>query len=133
MNGFASQTQRPPLYVEVITRVLTISGSTSPLEVVLSDVAGAKDANNQINQYPQEIKEEYLRLSDWIRKLSQGYGGRIMIKIIDAHTPLGLYKAVRYRFRKTPTFIINGRHKYTGWDEQRLETILNWHLARAET
>ncbi|MBU0516113.1 MAG: hypothetical protein KJ621_15225 [Proteobacteria bacterium] len=132
MNGSVSRAQRPPLYVEVITRVLTISGSTSPLELLLSDVASGQDANAQINQYPREMKEEYLRLSDWIRKLSTGYGHRILIKIIDAHTPLGLYKAVRYRFRKTPTFIVNGRHKYTGWDEQRLEIILNWHLARAE-
>jgi len=132
MNGFVSTAERPPLYVEVITRVLTISGSTSPLEVLLSDVAGSKDANNQVNQYPQEMKDEYLRLSDWIRALADRYRQDILIKIIDAQTPLGLYKAVRYRFRKTPTFIVNGRHKYTGWDEQRLETILNWHLARAE-
>lgn len=132
MNGSASAAQRPPLYVEVITRVLTITGSTSPLEVLLSDVAGAKDANDQVNQYPREMKEEYLRLSDWIRTLADRYRQDILIKVIDAHTPLGLYKAVRHRFRKTPTFIVNGRHKYTGWDEQRLEIILNWHLARAE-
>jgi hypothetical protein len=117
--------------VEVITRVLTITGSTSPLEFLLSDVASGQDADHQLNQYPEELKEEYLRLSDWIRQLCDTYQNNILIKIIDAHTPLGLYKCVRYRFRRTPTFIVNGRQKYTGWDERRLEAILNWQLTRA--
>ncbi len=132
MTGRPELYGRPPLYVEVVTRVLTISGSTSPLEFLLSDVASGRDADDQVNQYPEAIKEEYLRLSDWIRQLCDAYGQNILIKIIDAHTPLGLYKCVRHRFRRYPTFIVNGRQKYTGWDERRLEAILNFHLARAE-
>jgi hypothetical protein len=132
MNGRPDPYGRPPLYVEVVTRVLTISGSTSPLELLLSDVASGRDADRQVNDYPEAIKEEYLRLSDWIRQLCDAYHPNILIKIIDAHTPLGLYKCVRYRFRRYPTFIVNGRQKYTGWDERRLEAILNWQLARAE-
>ncbi len=54
-----------------------------------------------------------------------------MIRIIDAYSLMGFIKAVWYRFRKYPTFIVNRREKYTGWDEKVLTEILERHLAEA--
>lgn len=44
---------------------------------------------------------------------------------------MGCVKALWYRFRKYPTFIVNRREKYTGWDEKALTEILERHLAVA--
>jgi hypothetical protein len=39
---------------------------------------------------------------------------------------------VRYLIRRYPTFIINGRKRYTGWDKEALEAILYEALAEQE-
>lgn len=75
------------------------------------------------------MREEYLRLSDWVRTLSRTYQDRILIRIIDAASLMGLVKALWYRFRRYPTFIVNRQEKYTGWDERALTEILERHLA----
>jgi hypothetical protein len=86
---------------------------------------------SQINEYPADVQEEYLRLSDWVRKLSEAYQDKILIRIIDAYSLMGLVKAIWYRFRRYPTFIVNRRIKYTGWDEARLAEILEGQLIAA--
>jgi hypothetical protein len=84
---------------------------------------------SQINEYPEDVRQEYLRLSDWIRKLSTTYQDRILIRVIDAYSVMGLVKSIWYRFRRYPTFIVNRRWKYTGWDESQLTEIIESHLA----
>ena len=88
----------------------------------------SKFHNQEINQYPDDIKEEVLRLSDWIRDLVQRYPHNVQFKIIDAMTPLGFYKMLRYRIRKFPSFIINKQQTYSGWDTKALESLINQHL-----
>jgi hypothetical protein len=65
-----------------------------------------------------------MRLSDWVMELSERYGRGIQIRVIDPQSGLGLYKCLRHRVRKYPTFIVNGKAKYTGWDRAALETLL---------
>ncbi|MFH0789449.1 MAG: hypothetical protein V2B13_17805 [Pseudomonadota bacterium] len=77
-----------------------------------------------MEEYPPDLKEEYLKLSDWIRELTRMYKHRLLIKLIDAQSILGIYKSLRYWVRKYPTFIIEGKEIYTGWDKKRLESLL---------
>jgi hypothetical protein len=77
-----------------------------------------------MDEYPPDLKEEYLRLSDWIRELTRTYKDRLLIKLIDAQSILGVYKSFRYWVRKYPTFIVEGQAAYTGWDKKRLESLL---------
>lgn len=77
-----------------------------------------------MEEYPPDLKEEYLKLSDWIRELTRIYEHRLLIKLIDAQSILGIYKSLRHRVRKYPTFIIEGKETYTGWDKKRLESLL---------
>ena len=77
-----------------------------------------------MDEYPSDLKEEYLKLSDWIRELTRIYEDRLLIKLIDAQSILGFYKSLRHWVRKYPTFIVEGQETYTGWDKRRLETLL---------
>jgi len=70
------------------------------------------------------LKEEYIKLSDWIRELSRTYEHRLLIKLIDAQSILGIYKSLRHWVRKYPTFIVEGQEAYAGWDKNRLESLL---------
>jgi hypothetical protein len=77
-----------------------------------------------MREYPPELLEDHVRLSDWVVELSQRYGPGIQIRVIDPQSGLGLLKSLRHRVRKYPTFIVNGKAKYTGWDKAELEGLL---------
>jgi hypothetical protein len=118
-----------PLILEIVTRVLTTLDHCSRCEF-LFDQAGLGGSHHQsaINEYPPDLKEEYLRLSDWIRELSRRYKDRLVIKVIDVQSVLGIYKSIRYRIRNYPTFIVAGSQVYTGWDKDALMALLERHL-----
>jgi hypothetical protein len=99
----------------------------------MADQVGLKEKRDQfdLNQYPEDLKEEYSFLSSWIRELSQRYGYQILIKVIDAQSFQGFYKSLRHGIHKYPTFIINQKKKYTGKDKVQLESLLQEELANA--
>jgi hypothetical protein len=119
-----------PLRVEVVSKMLAVQTEECKNCRLIFEEVGLKSKfhNQEINQYPNDIKEEVLRLSDWIRELVRRYPNNVQFKIIDAMTPLGLYKMLRHRIRKFPGFIIAHRKTYSGWDTKRLEAIINQHL-----
>jgi hypothetical protein len=84
-----------------------------------------------LNEYPEDLKEEYLFLSNWIRELARKYGPQILIKVIDVQSLQGVYKSIRYGIRRYPTFVINRQTKYTGKDKDRLDTLIQEQLANA--
>jgi hypothetical protein len=97
------------------------------------DQAGLKQKfhQNEMDEYPTDFKEEYVKLSDWIRELVRLYKHRLLIRLIDVQSPVGIYKSLRYRIRTYPTFIINGKETYAGWDKGGLESLLDKHIQKA--
>jgi len=65
-----------------------------------------------------------MQLSDWVAELSRRYGRGIQIRVIDPQSGLGFFKCLRHRVRSYPTFIVNGKAKYTGWDKAALDALL---------
>ena len=94
---------------------------------------GLKDKrdNQDLNEYPEDLKEDYLFLSGWIKELSQKYRERILIRVTDAQSLQGVYKSIRYRAFRYPAFIINYKKKYTGKDKVRLDSLLREELGNA--
>jgi len=90
-----------------------------------------KRDNQDLNDYPEEVREDYLFLSEWIRELSQQYRDRILIRVTDAQSLQGFFKSIRYRVFRYPAFIINGSKKYTGKDKARLASLLQEELGNA--
>jgi hypothetical protein len=90
------------------------------------DDAGLSERVNadEINSYPEEMWQDYTRLSGIVRDLSARYGGHLRITLIDPRTPMGLWKSLRHWVRRYPTFIVNGRRKCAGWDQDALEGLL---------
>jgi hypothetical protein len=90
-----------------------------------------KKDNQDLNQYPEEVREDYLFLSEWVRELSQKYREKILIRITDAQSLQGFIKSIRYRAFRYPAFIINKRRKYTGKDKVQLDSLLQEELGNA--
>jgi hypothetical protein len=118
-----------PVILEIVTRVLTTFDHCRHCEF-LFDQAGLDELHHQreINEYPPDLKEEYLRLSNLIRELNRRYKDRLLIKVIDVQSVLGIYKSIRHRIRNYPTFIVAGNELYTGWDEDALAALLEKRL-----
>jgi hypothetical protein len=83
-----------------------------------------KRDNQDLNEYPEDLKEEYLFLSGWIKELSLKYQEKIQIRVTDAQSLQGVYKSLRYWVHRYPTFIINQKKKYTGKDKHQLDALL---------
>ena len=90
-----------------------------------------KNDNQDLNEYPEDIKEDYLFLSSWIKELSARYREKILIRVTDAQSLQGVVKSLRYGVFRYPTFIINRREKYTGKDKARLDSLLQEVMSSA--
>lgn len=118
-----------PILVEVVTRMLTTFDHCSRCSIIF-DEAGLKRDRRQkeFDEYPEDLKEESVKLSEWIGELSHLYKHRLLIKLIDAQSLLGVYKSLRHRIRHYPAFIIEGKETFFGWDKKRLEELLDNHI-----
>jgi hypothetical protein len=118
-----------PILLEIVSKVLTTFDHCRHCEIFF-DQAGLnkKFHQNEMDEYPSDLKEEYVKLSDWIRELRRLYKHRLLIKFIDIQSPLGIYKALRHRIRTYPTFIIEGKETYAGWDKNHLEDLLDKYI-----
>ncbi len=118
-----------PVYVEVITKVLMTCGYDRRSELFFNQRDfSRKIQHRDINEYPEEVRSEFLRLCDWVRELARLYKHRILIKVIDAHSPMGILKSLRHRAWEYPAFIVEGKDTYVGWDAERLEALIDRHL-----
>lgn len=114
-----------PIQLEIVTNVITHFDHWPHCEVLFGQAGlDQKFHQKEMDEYPLDLKEEYLKLSDWIRELIRLHRDRLLIKLIDAQSFLGFYKSLRHWVRKYPAFIVEGKKTYTGWDKSRLESLL---------
>lgn len=90
---------------------------------------GQQMHQEELDQYPEDFKEDSARLANWVLDLAHRYRGQIQIRVIDPQSLQGFVKSVRYWVRKYPTFIVDGREKVTGWDQAELDAVLQARLA----
>jgi hypothetical protein len=69
----------------------------------MADQVGLKEKrdNRDLNEYPEDLKEDYLFLSGWIKELSQKYREKILIKVIDVQSFQGVYKSYNNTWKST--------------------------------
>ena len=118
-----------PILLEIVTRVMT---SYDPCHrcTILFDEAGLQKelTRKTMDDYPKDLREEFIDLSDWIRELTRLYKHRLRIRLIDAQSLLGMYKCLRHWIRSYPAFIVEGKEKFVGWDKDRLEGLLDDYI-----
>jgi hypothetical protein len=79
---------------------------------------GDKVHTLEINEYPDDLKEEYLYLSTWVKALARHYGYNIVIRVIDPQSLVGMWAHLRHRIHKYPTLILNHQEKFVGWESE---------------
>jgi len=118
-----------PIFVDIVTRVMTTFGHCRHCDLVFKQTGLDKTLHQpEMNEYPADLREEFANLTTWIRELNKLYKHRLRIRLIDVQSLLGLYKSLRYRIRKYPTFIVEGKETYSGWDREKLEGLLDKYI-----
>lgn len=121
-----------PLTVEVVSNLITGFGHCARCELIMNEAGVNFRARQQdMADYPAELLEELANLSDWLSELCRLYRHRISIRLIDAKSPLGLYKSLLHRIHRYPTFIIEKKEIYSGWDRKRIEELLDTRMQAA--
>ena len=116
-----------PIELEIVAPMLsTVEMSCRRCGLVLDSLGLTHQYRNACtSEYPEDWKQAVEFLSGWIREITSLYRHRMRIRVIDALSPLGLWKLVRHRVFRFPAFIIDQKQTYVGWDPRQLEAILD--------
>ncbi len=116
--------------VQVIAPVLTDYFHCMHCEQLFEQAdIGRQVHQEELDQYPEDVKQEAARLAGWLFDLADRYGDQIHIRVIDPQSPEGLFKSLRYWVREYPTFIVDGQEKIVGWNRAALDAALEARLA----
>ena len=72
---------------------------------------------------PDDLAEEFHRLSDWARSVRAKFGDGIHFHLVDAASVEGFFKSLFRRFRKYPAFTVDGE-RYVGSDFSQVEALI---------
>ena len=119
-----------PIHVEIIAPMLsTVEMSCRGCGSILGYLGlSDKYRNACTNEYPEDWKLSVEYLSKWINEVASLYRHRIRIRVIDAQSPLGLWKQLKHRVFRFPAFIVDEKHTYIGWDRQQLEALIDQRI-----
>lgn len=121
---------RPSVRVEILAYAPTEFYHCQHCEVVWGHM-GFGDrlhAEQRKSALPEDLQAEYAAISDWVREAFDRYGERLTVKVVDAASIEGVYKALRHRSRRFPAFIIDGEERVLGFDRERLDASLTKRL-----
>ena len=96
---------------------------------------GLEPYSEQLEEYPEDIKKQYLQLSDIAQKLKQEFNGAVFFDAIDTVSLLGVWKTIKHRILKTPCVLVEGKKvfnripEYVELREKILETLGQGHPA----
>jgi hypothetical protein len=115
----------PTINLEVIAPLISGAKHCSHCQNFFDDAGiSQRVQEEERNSYPEEMWQDYARLSQMVRDLSARYGDQLRIILTDPHSPMGLWKSLRHWVRTYPTFIVNGQAKYAGWDLGAPDSLL---------
>ncbi len=118
-----------PIDIEVVSTVLTSYNHCGNCSLILDNTGIQKKVRIlDMNGYPEDLKEELTRLSEWLKELLHLYKHRIHIRVVNALSLPGIYRAIRHRIRQYPCFIVNHQETYAGWEKDKLEAIIDAHI-----
>jgi len=105
-----------PLLVEIIAYAPTAYYHCTHCEVAWREMG----ANNRIHDeqvessLPEDLIQEYQKVSDWVKELFRIHCDGIQLKVIDAASIEGFYKSLRYKARRYPAVIVDGKTRFLG-------------------
>jgi hypothetical protein len=90
----------------------------------------AKDRAEQLaSSLPDDLRDQYQQLSDWVHRMLETHGPRLTFRILDAASIVGFVTAVRYGVRRFPAVIVDGKERSVGAQFERATVLIERRLA----
>jgi hypothetical protein len=107
-----------PLLVEIIAYAPTAFYHCTHCEVAWREMGKSNRVHEEQleSSLPEDLQQEYLALSDWVKEMFRVHCDRLIVKVIDAASVEGVVKSLRYKARRYPAIIVNQRGRFIGKD-----------------
>jgi len=120
-----------PVRVEVIAYAPTAFFHCQHCELTLQHVGVGQKIHDEQTTYalPPDLSRDYQALSEWVRALTEHYGGQVIVKVVDAASVEGFWKSLRYRVRRYPAVIVAGQDRCLGTNTATVQAFIDRHLS----
>ena len=115
-----------PLEVEVIVHAPTVFHHCQHCEVVWHETGFGRGvrAEQLRGALPEDLQREYAAVWEWVHRLLEAHRDRVAVKVIDATSLRGLWKALRHGLHRYPAVIVGGREKRVGMDLSAADALV---------
>ncbi len=122
-----------PILIEIIAPTLFGLGLSCGGCNMMLRQAGVEQITRESfgSEFPEEWKHEWMRLSEWINHIAGLYKHRVQVRLIDAQSPLGIWKQIRHRVFGFPAFIVDHQHACAGWNTEQVESFIDERIRNA--
>ncbi len=105
-----------PLLVEIIAYAPTAYYHCTHCEVAWREMGMDNHVHEEQLQssLPEDLIQEYQAVSDWVQEMFRVHCDAIVLKVIDAASIEGFYKALKYNARRYPAVIVNQKARFLG-------------------
>ena len=105
-----------PLLVEIIAFAPTAFYHCTHCEVAWREMGSTNRIHDEQMQssLPDDLLQDYQQVSDWVKEIFPIHCDRILVKVIDAASIEGVFKALKYNARRYPAVIVNKKARYLG-------------------
>ena len=105
-----------PLLVEIIAFAPTAFYHCTHCEVAWREMGSTNRIHDEQMQssLPDDLLQDYQQVSDWVKEIFRIHCDRILVKVIDAASIEGVFKALKYNARRYPAVIVNNKARYLG-------------------
>ncbi len=123
-----------PVRVEILTYAPTEFRHCQHCELVWDQFAFNQrvHADQRESALPADLAAEYETITQWAFEARQRFGPRLRLTLVDVASLEGFFKALRYRARSFPTFVVDGRERIAGFDRERLDAALSDRLVAGD-
>ncbi len=115
-----------PLDVEVIVHAPPVFRHCRQCEVAWRETGFDRGvrADQLQGSLPEDLEREYAAVQDWVRGMLDTFGDRIAVRVIDATSLPGFWKALRHRLRRYPAIVVGGSERWVGTDLAAAEAFI---------
>jgi len=124
-----------PLAVDVIVHAPMVFHHCQHCELVWRDTGFNRGvrADQLRSALPQDLQLEYAAVWSWVHHLLETHGDRVAVKVIDATSLGGFWRALRHGLHRLPAVVVGGREKVVGTDLTSADTLVAQHLRDASS
>ena len=119
--------------VDVVVHAPTVFRHCQHCELVWQDTGFNRGvrADQLRGALPEDLQREYAAVWDWVHRLLEAHPDRVTVKVIDATSLRGLWKALRHGLHRYPAIVVDGHEKVVGLDLDSADSLVARHLSGA--